>query len=100
MPDIPAPESTIQFDCATCALFITTGAMNMDMSVLSSELESTAGSGSRTGVNSKVILGPWVRAVPDDSVVSTVLYVHVHNVHIYIYPELSFFHFLKYYRRP
>ena len=28
-----APESTIQFECATCALFITTGAMNMDMSV-------------------------------------------------------------------
>ena len=55
VPDIPAPESTIQFVCASCALFIATGAMNMDMSVLSSESESTAGSGSRTGVNSKVV---------------------------------------------
>ena len=72
LPDMPAPESTIQFDCTTCALFITTGAMNMDISVLSSEFESTAGSGSRTGVNSSVVLGPWVRTFPDDSVVPTV----------------------------
>ena len=72
VPDIPAPESTIQFDCATCALFITTGAMNMDISVLSSELESIAGSGFRTGVNPSVVLGPWVRTFPDDSVVPTV----------------------------
>ena len=54
--DIPAPESTIQFDCATCALFITTGAMNVDISVRSSDSKSTAGFGSRTGVNSKVVL--------------------------------------------
>ena len=44
--------------------------MNMDISVLSSELESTAGSSSRIG--SSVALGPWVRAFPDDSVVPTV----------------------------
>ena len=37
VPDMPAPESTIQFECANCALFIATGAMNMDISVLSSE---------------------------------------------------------------
>ena len=55
VPDIPAPESTIQFVCASCALFIAIGAMNMDMSVLSSESKSTAGSGSRTGVNSSVV---------------------------------------------
>ena len=46
--------------------------MNMEISVLSSEFESTAGSSSRTGVNSSVVLGPWVRAFPDDSVVPTV----------------------------
>ena len=48
----------------TCALFITTGAMNMDISVRSSDSKSTAGS--------KVVLGPWVRALPDDNVVLTV----------------------------
>ena len=46
--------------------------MNMDVSVRSSDSKSTAGSCFRTGVNSKIILGPWVRAVPDDSVVCTV----------------------------
>ena len=53
-------------------MFITTGAMNMDMSVRSSDSKSTAGSVSRTGVNFKVVLGPWVRALPDDSVVFTI----------------------------
>ena len=44
----------------------------MTISVRSSDSKSTAGSGFRTGVNSKVVLGPWVRALPDDNVVLTV----------------------------
>ena len=55
VPDMPAPESTIQFECAICALFMATGAMSMDISVLSSETKSTAGSSSRTSVNSSVV---------------------------------------------
>ena len=55
VPDMPAPEYTIQLVCAICALLVATGAMNMDISVLSSETKSTAGSGSRTGVNSSVV---------------------------------------------
>ena len=30
VPNMPAPESTIQLVCANCALFMATGAMNMD----------------------------------------------------------------------
>ena len=41
VPDIPAPESTIQFECANCALFIATGAMNMDISVRQSNIQLT-----------------------------------------------------------
>ena len=72
VPDIPAPESIIQLDDWTCALFMVIGTVNMDMSDFSVCSCSTAGSGSRTGVNSKIILGPWVCGVPDDSVVCTV----------------------------
>ena len=57
VPDMPAPESTIQFDVATCALLIATGAMNIDISDLSSDSESAAGSGSRPGPNSSDVPG-------------------------------------------
>ena len=47
------------------------GTVNMDMSDFPVCSCSTAGSGSRTGVNSKIVRGPWVRA-DDDSVDFTV----------------------------
>ena len=46
VPDMPAPESTIQFYAAICALFIATSAMNIDISDIFPASESTAGSGS------------------------------------------------------
>ena len=46
------------------------GTVNMDMSDFS-VWSSTAGSDSRTGVNSSIVRGPWVRAY-DDSVDFTV----------------------------
>ena len=69
VPDMPAPESTIQFDVATCALFIATGAMNIDISDLSSDSESAAGSGSRPGPNSSDVPGFWICSFLDDFVV-------------------------------
>ena len=71
VPDIPAPESIIQLDDCTCALFMVIGTLNMDMSEFPVRSFSTAGYGSRISVNSSVVLGPWVRA-PDDSIVPTV----------------------------